>query len=267
MSEQWNNCHAEVKPFYYPVEAAIRWCGLVKNEFEILADMDFPRGGIVPKPYPQWPCLRQRTELIIDAMDSGELPQGREGSLPVSGQVASNRRTVRHNDLKEWVAKHSPPSERPPFLFDEIERKTHPTINADAFLALQVDRDALKVERDGLQATLGQARTWSIEIMAEREILIKERDSLRATLDKMGSLPADSGVTVTLPHMTAKLEALFEIMRENWTDCDPRRLPKQVNIATEIDMAMGWSAEKSGTPSRSGRTLAAIIKPDGAPDD
>ncbi len=60
--------------------------------------------------------------------------------------------------------------------------------------------------------------------------------------------PANAGVTVTLPHMTAKLEALLKIMRANWTDYDPKRLPKQVNIAAEIDEAMGWTPEKNGTP-------------------
>lgn len=76
--------------------------------------------------------------------------------------------------------------------------------------------------------------------------------------------PPETGITVTLPHMTKALEAVFSIMRENWTNPDPRRLPKQVNIAREIDAAMGWG--KKGVPniepSRDAKTLAKIIKPD-----
>ncbi|OYZ58844.1 MAG: hypothetical protein B7X81_04720 [Hydrogenophilales bacterium 17-61-76] len=77
-----------------------------------------------------------------------------------------------------------------------------------------------------------------------------------------------STVTVTLPHMTQALAAIFEIMRDNWTDCDPRRLPKQVNIAREIDRALGWgkSGDLNEDPSRNAKVVAQIIKPDVTPD-
>lgn len=74
----------------------------------------------------------------------------------------------------------------------------------------------------------------------------------------------ETGVTVTLPHMTKALEAVFSIMRENWTNPDPRRLPKQVNIGREIDAAMGWGkkGDPNSEPSRDAKALAKIIKPD-----
>lgn len=76
-----------------------------------------------------------------------------------------------------------------------------------------------------------------------------------------------NGVTVNLPHMTKALSAVFEIMRENWTNFDPKRLPKQVNIASEIDMALGWQPQKDGTPSRNAKVIAALIKPDTISDN
>lgn len=71
-----------------------------------------------------------------------------------------------------------------------------------------------------------------------------------------------AGVTITLPHMTRSLEAVFKIMWENWKDPDPRRVPKQINIAREVDAALGYKSEKDDLPSRNAKVIAAIIKPD-----
>lgn len=67
---------------------------------------------------------------------------------------------------------------------------------------------------------------------------------------------------VTLPHMTKDLEKVFQIMRDQWSNIDPDRLPKQTNIARDIDEALGWKADRYGTPSRNARAIAALIKPD-----
>ena len=71
-----------------------------------------------------------------------------------------------------------------------------------------------------------------------------------------------NGVTVSLPHMTKSLEAVFKVMWENWKDPHPKRLPKQINIAREIDAALGYKSEKDDMPSRNAKVIAAIIKPD-----
>jgi hypothetical protein len=75
-------------------------------------------------------------------------------------------------------------------------------------------------------------------------------------------LPTTGAVSVTLPHLPKALDAVFQIMRNNWTDYDPKRLPKQVNIAREIGEALGWPEQADGSPSRSAKTLAMLIKPD-----
>lgn len=89
----------------------------------------------------------------------------------------------------------------------------------------------------------------------------------RAILAQTQAKPVGNGVTVTLPHTTPTLEALFKIMRENWTDYDPKRAPKQTNIAAEIDAAMGWKSESDGKPSRNAKALAAAIKPTTDPEE
>ena len=178
MTSPWNDCNAAVKPYYYPVEAAIRWCGLTDHEAVILANMGFPTAGeILPPHYSEWPCLRQRAELIVDAMACGELPHSRDGSLPdPDDHVAKPRRTVRHNDLKAWMATHHP-GQKPPFLFDETERATHGAITTAAYDALKAEADRAKAENERLKANLRS-------VTAQRDQLIGERDSLAAIVQQ-----------------------------------------------------------------------------------
>ena len=180
------SCNALEKPFYRPVEAALRWCGLIAHEAQIL--MHIGEDGI-PKTgqFPQWPCLQANTEKILDAIMHGSIPHGRDGRTVAAGDhVAKARLTVRHTDLREWMAKHYP-DQKPAFLFDEIERKTHAAINADAFRALQVDRDAARAE-------LEKAKAWAADTIREMDAMRGERDSLRATVDK-ASAPGERAET------------------------------------------------------------------------
>ena len=170
------SCSALEKPYYKPIEAALRWCNLINHEIEILRGTGnelFPGIGV----FPQWPCLRANAEKIYDAILNGGLPHGRDGRTVSPGDhVAKVRLTIRHADLREWMAKHYP-DQKPAFLFDEIERNTHAAINADSFRALQVDRDAARAE-------IEKANTWATEIIGERDALLGERNSLRAMVDK-----------------------------------------------------------------------------------
>ena len=172
------SCNALQRPFYRPVEAAIRWCGLIDHEPQILAALDqanpFPMTG----QFPLWPCLQSNTEKILDAVLHGDMPHGRDGQT-VDDQVARHRLTVRHTDLKAWMSKHYP-DQKPPFLFDETERATHAAINADSFRALQADRDALKAE-------LEKVKLRESRIASEHDALRGERDSLKAMVDRMAA--------------------------------------------------------------------------------
>jgi hypothetical protein len=155
------SCSALQRPFYRPVEAALRWCGLTQHEGMILQSLGDDH---IPKPgqFPQWPCLQANTETILDAIAHGEIPCGRDGkTVPAGDHVAVARRTVRHTDLRAWMAQHHP-GKKPPFLFDEIERNTHAAIDANSFRALQVDRDAARAELD-------RVRSLGVGIVAERD--------------------------------------------------------------------------------------------------
>lgn len=159
------SCNALEKPFYTPVEAALRWCNLIAHEIDILTAVGFEP---VPPPaaFPQWPCLRANAEKILDAILNDELPYGRDGkSVRPGDQVAKHRLTIRHHDLKTWMAKHYP-DQKPPFLFDEIERTTHAAITVEALQALQADRDALKARVE--KAEILYRDHWS-KLAAERD--------------------------------------------------------------------------------------------------
>lgn len=70
------------------------------------------------------------------------------------------------------------------------------------------------------------------------------------------------GVTVHLPHLTRTLEALFEVMREYWTEWEPDRPPKSSTVARAIDERLGLKGQANGEASRSSQTFAAALRPD-----
>jgi len=170
------SCNALEKAFYTPIEAAIRWCNLVSQEVFIISALG---GDVLPSvgKFPQWPCLRANAEKIIDAINNDNLPYGRDGKTVQFGDhVAPPRRTVRHTDLKKWMAEHYP-DQKPAFLFDETERKTHASFNADSFRALQADRDASKINLDKKTEQFG-------ELLKKYDALLGENASLKAMVEK-----------------------------------------------------------------------------------
>lgn len=171
------SCNALEKPFYRPVEAALRWCGLIAHEADILNEL---HGGIdKPRPgqFPRWPCLLANTEKIMDAIMHGNILHGRDGKTVEPGDhVRADRLTVRHTDLREWMLKYYP-DQKPAFLFDDIERGTHSAINTDSFRALQADRDALK-------ARIEKAEALAKEAINENKVLTSELNFLREKAEK-----------------------------------------------------------------------------------
>ena len=191
------SCSALQKLHYRPVDAALRLCGLIAHEVKILTatgEAQYPPLGA----FPQWPCLRTNIEAIIDAIENGDLPHGRDGKTVAQGdQVAVARRTIRHSDLKAWVIKNRP-SHKPEFLFDDVERTTHAAINADSFRALQVDRDAAR-------ATIEVAREWAEKKVEELNALRAERDSLATQVKGIDPLdPRERKTLLTIIAALAK---------------------------------------------------------------
>ena len=154
------------KTYYRPIEAAIRWSGLLRFEQRILATLK-QRPLPEATEFPRWPMLRLNAERIFDALAHGEMPYGKEGLVRDTQGLAMDdpSLTVRHVDLKAWMA-HYYPGEKPTFLFDEIERALHPAISLDTVGALLVEREAIKAR---LAEHLGVLET----LRAEHEALLK----------------------------------------------------------------------------------------------
>ncbi len=165
------SCNSLEKPYYRPIEAALRWCNLIQHEVKILEATDSI--DLLPpiSAFPQWPCLRANAEKIVDAILNCELPHGRDGkTVGPDDHVARHRLTVRHTDLKAWMAKHFP-DQKPKFLFDEIERTTHSAINADSFRALQADLKAAQGRIDKATDIYREQKAKIDELNAECERL------------------------------------------------------------------------------------------------
>ena len=132
------------KVFYRPIEAAIRWSGLVRFEARIINTLG---DKVIPdvNDFPRWPMLRLNLERLYDAFRNGELPYGKSGiTCDDPTLLTQPDLTVRHVDLKAWMT-HYYPDQKPEFLFEGIERHLHSAINLDNLQALLIDREALKL--------------------------------------------------------------------------------------------------------------------------
>ncbi len=154
----------------YPVPvAAALWCGIPPEDVEESLSISTQSSrGVYKHPYIR--CLEPRCRAIHDAIEKGLLPCSRENGKVVEEHVANERRHVSRQHLKDWIAAQFP-SDKPAFLFDEIERNTHAAISADSFRALQADRDALK-------ARVEKAAEEYRKLKSERDALVAERDAL-----------------------------------------------------------------------------------------
>src|SRR3989344_996819 len=134
------------KTYYRPIEAAIRWAGLLRFEQRILETVgDRP----LPKPdeFPRWPLLRLYTDRIYDGIAHGELIYGKGGVVrgAVKGEGDDPALTIRHVDLKDWVARYYP-RQAPSSLSDERGRALHPATPPRARSVRRAERAATKVE-------------------------------------------------------------------------------------------------------------------------
>lgn len=90
------------KVFYRPIEASIRWAGLLRYEQVILASISSPRNLPLSLDCPRWGELRLYTERIYDGILNGELPFGQDGITTHDTElIDSLDLTVRHVDLRK----------------------------------------------------------------------------------------------------------------------------------------------------------------------
>ena len=105
-------------------------------------------------------------------------------------------------------------------------------------------------------------------VAAKNRIAELEKQLLEAKAATQQNNECTKASCIDLPHINKGMAAVFKITEENWRTYDPKRLPKQVNIAREIDAALGWgncgSSDKD--PSRNAKAIATLIKPDGVSD-
>lgn len=234
MNNSWkdDNC-AAIKAHYavYSVpHAAALWCGVTEDlikqvlaEATQLSQTGFGRGIWL---HPQIPCMEPRSRAIAEAIESGELPHGRENAKPVvyGEHVAYERRHVLGRDLKNWMRKAFP-NEKPAFLFDEIERNSHTAISVDAYRALTAERDALK--------NRNQKAIEAYKLLRdEKNTIESERDSLKAMVDKFSPSNENNDVVLTNSQYWIQLSKLAsQAIKEypNWKESQ-RKIQKTGNL-------------------------------------
>lgn len=243
MKKPWENDSCEhVQSYYtvYPVPvAAALWCGIPPGEIQEHLDASTQVHRAIYR-HPYIPCLEPRCRAMHEAIDKGALLVSREKGKSFDGttdHVAAERRHVTRQNLKEWIAREFP-ADKPAFLFDEIERKTHAAINADASRALQADRDAARAE-------LEKAKAWATDTIREMDAMRGARDSLRAMVEKMNA-PGERAETTYLNIIGAMLALML--------GKSPAGKPQSVfdNQAAIIAALLG---HHEGKPGISARTL------------
>lgn len=186
MEKPWeaDNC-AAIKAHYavYSIpQVAALWCGVpedqvdeIVREAKSLSTSGFGRGVWT---HYAVPCMEPRSRAIAEAIEDGSLPHGREDGQTVQkgDSAAAERRHVFGRDLKIWMEKAFP-NEKPPFLFDDIERTSHTAISADAYRALKAEHDKLDLR---LKAAIEKYK----ELREEKEQQERISQSLEAALRK-----------------------------------------------------------------------------------
>ncbi|AZD67476.1 MULTISPECIES: hypothetical protein [Pseudomonas] len=174
-----NNFNPQSKIFYRPIDAALRWCNLIRYEAQIV-QAAWPCPEKLRFLFPQWPCLQANTDKIYDAIRNGELPYGCFGiSVPLGTPVEPTLLTVRHSDLRLWMQIHYP-DQHPDFLFGSSD-DTQGKISLGVYFALQAERDALLRERNALQHQLR-------DVEADLQVLGLEQESLKRLVKTQGQL-------------------------------------------------------------------------------
>lgn len=143
----WEDCSKDSLPYYTPIQAAIRWCGLTHEETAILAKCG-EKAKIAQSDFPAWPCLHVHWLSIDEAIKNGALAVGRDGRNVADGDhVAPARRTISHALFKAWIKANYPAEiqkKHMAWLFDDVERTLHPAVTLEAYQTLKAENDALK---------------------------------------------------------------------------------------------------------------------------
>ena len=178
--------------------------------------------------------MRRWKAALFDAMNSKKW----EFDETTWGTNRDEEQTIEHSGIKAWARATNAPW---PFLGDSPA----PTPESS------------------------QGRAIANELMAAKNRIAELEQRLANEMVAINQTSEPAAVcSVNLPHMSKALNAVFKVMEENWRSYDAKRLPKQVNVAREIDAALGWGngGVSDKDPSRNAKVIAMIIKPDGVGD-
>lgn len=255
MKNQWKNDSCETVQACYSVYhvsvAAALWCGVPADRIaeELKLAQPIGHSNALSRAilrHPHLKCLEPRIRAIHAAIDSGKLLACREDGRKVTDHVAYERRHVYGLDLKEW-AKEIAPSERPIFLFDEIERSTHTAINADSYRTLKAAYDATELK-------LSHANERIRKIEAAKELTESECKSLRAIAEtltaqiKANNAPGDRSETTYLNIIAALLDCINGTLPG--IEKHPS-FPSEARLIQEIDRLFdGYAGLSASTLSR-----------------
>lgn len=232
------NFNPQAKIFYRPIDAALRWCNLIRFETQILqADCSCPEE--LRRLFPQWPCLQTNTEILFDAVRNGELPYGCLGiSVPRGTPVELTLLTVRHSDLRHWMQIYYP-DQRPDFLFQSGD-DTRDKISLGVYFALQAERDALLRERDTMQRQLQ-------DVEADLKALGLEKERLKSLVTTQGQLSERSEHTYL---------QIIGALLNTFLDSSPAGKPLSV-FTSQSAIVDAVTARHNDIPGLSKRTLDA----------
>lgn len=100
-------------------------------------------------------------------------------SVSEGEHVAPVKRTIKHNDLKQWMINNYP-GDKPSFLFDDVEQKLHNSITKEAYQALRTELEASKVRLQNAEIEINSLNQKKLDIEYENNSLQKIVESMTA---------------------------------------------------------------------------------------
>lgn len=120
------------------------WCGVKEEHLnKFLQEVQHTGRGIYK--HEKIPCVLIKSQAIYNAIESKELPVYREygGTTPPEDHIAAERRHIYGRDLKAWIERNFP-TDKPPFLFTELERNKYNGFTIDEYQTLMTENANLK---------------------------------------------------------------------------------------------------------------------------
>ncbi|MBO9355995.1 hypothetical protein GG851_18555 [Bordetella petrii] len=162
------------KVFYTPIQAAIRWSGLLAHESEIINGLH-GANRLSRQQFAQWPFLHLNLDRIFDGLVHGDLPYGRRGITSNDSSLLTDPDlTVRHVDLRIWMQRNYP-DQRPEFLFDVLERAMHPAIDIELIQSLIAERELLRARHVSCHSALEELQLKHETLQDSYERLLSEQ--------------------------------------------------------------------------------------------